>query len=120
MIHGERFPEFQEDNEEHLDESDEVYIGFLKFDCSKTTQHGYLSVLKAPYHGGPLAGRIFRITAQNFGVDQFGPLDTEMNGTVPLKAYELAAFVENRGYGNRYKDAIRLSFILIPSLVTCP
>ena len=93
---------------------DQVYLGFSKIDCSKAAQVGFLSVLSAPYHGGALAGRIYKIGFE-FGYELFPDNTTSYDGTIKMtKMTELGGFIEDRGYAARSNDILRLTFLLLP------
>ena len=93
---------------------DQVYLGFSKIDCSKAAQVGFLTVLSAPYHGGALAGRIYKIGFE-FGYELFPENTTSYDGTLKLtKMKELGGFIEDRGYARRSNDILRLTFLLLP------
>ena len=93
-----------------------IYLGMLEFKCDKQEQQGYLSVLAAPYHGGPLSGRVYRVHA-TLGLEQFGENATSYDGTVPLRLTELGAFIEPRGFANRWHLIAHLLGLLLPLLM---
>ena len=100
--------------ETHVGHVDKLYLGFSKLDCSKTKQTGFLSALKSPYHGGALAGRVYKI-GFDFGYEKFPENTTSYSGEIKLtEITEMGGFLEDRGYAARSLDIIRFVEILLP------
>lgn len=105
-----------------------VTFGFLKIDCKKSQQKGFLTILTSATHGGNLLGRIFEIEGkfsnETFPIYKTGDdgaqtdeLNTQSNEEVSLKLREIGSLVENRGNGNPVHYQYLCLFCIAPFIL---
>jgi len=93
-----------------------LVIGYIMVDCSKTTQKGYVSILKSRSHGGPLIGRIYKATT-DFSIDDFpaNVTSSDVQPVVTLK--EIGAVLESRKYTSATHYQMILFIFFIPMVL---